>query len=163
MCCFWATGRLLHKQPCYSSSRLKLRFIQAVSEWCLIAFCLPAYLLFSIRWPCYQCSFAWRTSKGGSEVIRAFLSCSQHDFPISAHLPCILQILARWNHCGPEKLFWSLLGWYTLKSLLLHVLVIQTLKYLSYFAHLNGPIDPVGMSERVSVCKILNLKWGWKV
>lgn len=81
MCGFWATGRLLYKQPCYSSSRLKLCFIQTISEWCLIAFCLPAYLLFCIRWPCYQCSFAWRTSKRGSEVIGAFLSCSQHWFP----------------------------------------------------------------------------------
>lgn len=85
MCCFWATGRLLPKQPCCSSSGLKLCFVQTVSEWCLIAFCLPAYLLFCMSWPCYQRSFARRTSKGGSEVIGAFLSCSQHDF-LTAHI-----------------------------------------------------------------------------
>lgn len=101
---FLGNRELLYKQPCYSSSGLKPCFIQTISEWCLIAFCLPAYLLFCIRWPCYQCSFAWGTSKGGSGVIRAFLSCSQRDFLIAHICLAFLWILARWNHCGSEKI-----------------------------------------------------------
>lgn len=88
---------------------LQLQWVETLiysnnAEWCLIASCLPARLLFCVRWPCYRCSFARRTSKGGSEVIRAFLSCGQRDFLTSTHLPCTLWVLACWKRGGSEKL-----------------------------------------------------------
>lgn len=101
--------------------------------------------------------------KEGQKLSQLSYLMAKHNFLITAHLPCILWILARWNHCGSKKSFWSPLGWFTLRSLLVHVVLFKS---SSAWVTLHiWAIDTGGMSEWGSVCKpqTLKLKWDWKV
>lgn len=69
--------------------------------------------------------------------------CSQPDFPSVLHFVDFNML----NSLRFRKAFLEP-AW--LVHALLHTLLPQMLKYLSYFAHLNSPIEPVGISEWVT-------------